>query len=81
MVLCVSCSLLDVAQSSISELHPIRGSVRLINVENRGMVIPKTRPKPTYRARVSGRWCVFAMMKLKVRIETDEWIYEEHEMQ
>ncbi|MEL0267963.1 MAG: hypothetical protein VXA63_04130 [Euryarchaeota archaeon] len=25
--------------------------------------------------------CVFAMMKLKVRIETEEWIYEEHEMQ
>ncbi len=45
------------------------------------MVIPETNPKPAYRARVSGRWCVFAMMKLKVRIETDEWIYEEHEMQ
>ena len=25
------------------------------------------------------RWCVI-MMKLKVRLETDEWIYEEHEM-
>ncbi len=45
------------------------------------MVIPETIPKQAYRARVSGRWCVFAMMKLKVRIETDEWIYEEHEMQ
>jgi hypothetical protein len=26
-------------------------------------------------------WCVRIMMKLKVRIETDEWIYEEHEVQ
>ena len=26
------------------------------------------------------RWCVFEMMKLKIRLETDEWVYEEHEM-
>lgn len=71
----------ETSQSSISGLQAIRGSVRLINVENRGMVIPETIPKPAYRARPTGRWCVFAMMKLKVRIETDEWIYEEHEMQ
>ena len=45
------------------------------------MVIPESTAKMAYRARPTGRWCVFAMMKLKVRIETDEWIYEEHETQ
>jgi hypothetical protein len=26
------------------------------------------------------RWCVTEMMKLKIRLETEEWVYEEHEM-
>ena len=26
------------------------------------------------------RWCVIEMMKLKIRLETEEWVYEEHEM-
>ena len=26
-----------------------------------------------------GRVCVKEMMVLKIRLETDEWIYEEHE--
>ena len=26
------------------------------------------------------RRCVTEMMKLKIRLETEEWVYEEHEM-
>jgi len=58
----------------------LKTSVRLIIVEKQGIVIPGRTSKSAYRARLAGRWCVFAMMKLKVRIETDEWVYEEHEM-
>ena len=27
-----------------------------------------------------GQWCVKKMMKLKIRLETEEWVYEEHEL-
>ena len=26
------------------------------------------------------QWCVKKMMKLKIRLETEEWVYEEHEL-
>ena len=32
------------------------------------MVIPESTAKMAYRARPTSRWCVFAMMKLKVRM-------------
>jgi len=38
-------------------------------------------PKKLTALRYGVWWCVRIMMKLKVRIETDEWIYEEHEVQ
>ena len=34
------------------------------------MVLSESRPV---------QWCV-NMMKLKIRLETDEWVYEEHEL-
>ena len=45
------------------------------------MVIHESIAKETYPLRYVVWWCVRIMMKLKVRIETDEWIYEENEVQ
>lgn len=47
------------------------------------IVIPCSMTKEKYRAQflseVEPVVCV-RMMKLKIRLETEEWVYEEHEM-
>jgi hypothetical protein len=57
--------------------------IRLIMSYSRVIVIPCIISKEEYRAQflngIEPVVCVI-MMKLKIRLETEEWVYEEHEM-